>query len=112
MVRATSEIEEPEPVGGWATGDPLAGWDPGAEVAFATLCACVRPLLLRYLLDQTLDSELACEIVEETLRRARFGAYARGEAAGDAVAWLLGIADRLTAAALHHRALAREEYDE
>jgi hypothetical protein len=103
MVRETSQIEDPEPVGAPATRESLPSWDLGAEVAFATLCACVRPLLLRYLLDEIPDPTVAEEIVEETMRRARFGAYARGEGAGDTIGWLLGIANRLTAAALHQR---------
>jgi len=115
MVRVTSETETPRvPVGGGVTRGPHGVWDLGADEAFATLCACVRPLLLRYVFDEIDDAELAAEIVEETLRRARFGAYARGEGAGDVVGWVLGIADRLVTAALHQRTLehAAEHDDE
>ncbi len=74
---------------------PIDVWSAGDEAALSEVCACIEPLLLRYLLNETQDAALAQELLEQTLLRVQFGAHAHGT---DVVAWALDIASRLAAA--------------
>jgi len=97
MTRSTQSI----PPEIWASAKAAMDvWAAGDHAALHEVCACVEPLVLRVLVDETHDEILSKHLLTEALVRIEFGAFAHRQ---DVVAWAMDVAHRVAEAAAHRR---------
>src|SRR5258706_10174977 len=95
--RMGSVIESMPPELVMQTRAAIDVWTAADDVALGELCDCLRPLLFQFFVTETRDRELAADLLEQTMTRVRFGAFAHRN---DVIGWTLEIAQRLLGSAI------------